>query len=414
MATDKKCRGWVGTINYGAMTARLSYDEIQNYVDNELKLSYEYFCYDEEQGDTGNLHVHFYIEFLDAKTFSSMSKKFPAVHLEPRKGTPTEARNYVMKPVGMTFSKGDTEKSHTVLKPMVEAGDFSRLSKITRRGEPEKLSVNEKLKLYVEKYDSLKEIEDVDLWFAKQYKEVLATRFIAKKEQALFERIGETVAGASGETSEILHRKVYYLHGESRAGKTYGVKLKYGSKNVYTVSAFDHPFDDYEGQRVLHLDEFRSDLPLKEVLVMLQGYREDNRLSARYYNGVNLSDTIILSTNLSITQQYAEVKDKHPESWQAFYNRFNAGIWEMVYSEADDTRYISCVSAPGDYSPGARASLDFSIPPVDINKGVVWVRDPADFCIAKRLIKRGVSPTLAAIQAEKDAAAEPIPDDPFA
>lgn len=409
MANEIRCRGYVLTINEKAMTSELSYDGMEAYI-SKKKLQTEYYCYNEEKGDGGNLHVHLYLELLDCKSFSSICKKFPGAHVEPRRGTPTEARLYVQKPAGVVFSGDQAEKSHTVVRAMREVGDFSRLGAVKKRGTTKgpKENINQKLKRYVEEYDSIEEVENVDLWFTKQYRSVLVERFLAKKEQALFDRIGETVTGSAGQTIDILHRKVYYLFGDSRVGKTYGVKMKRGSKDVYTTSAFEHPWDDYKGQSVLHLDEFRSEMSFKELLVIFQGYREDNKLSARYTNTVNLSDTIIVSTNIPIGQQYRNIKHEHPESWQAFYNRFNAGIWEMVYSPADDTRYICCISTPEDYSPAARKGLDFSEPPVDINDGVVWVKEREDFYIAKALIEKGKPAHETAVQEEKEARAKAL------
>lgn len=405
--TEKKgdrIRGWVITINEKAITSDLCYENMTSYISSHFNLKRtEYYAWNEERGESGNLHIHLYIEFKDVKTFSSMCKHFPGAHIEERKGTPTEARNYLIKAIG---------NNKTILRPIQEWGDFSKLSAVKERNtsttspEQPKITLNQRLKLYVKKYNSVEEVEDVDLWFARQFKSVLAERFLKKKEEALFARIGQTVIGSKGQKVDMMNRKIYYLYGDSRVGKTFGIKMKYGSANVYTPSTFDHLWDDYRGQAVLNLDEFRSDMPFRELLVLFQGYREHNKLSARYENNTNLADTIILSTNLRIEDQYQSVRTTHRESWQAFYNRFNAGIWEMVYSPADNLRLLCCISSPDDYSAAARDSLDFSDPPVDINDGVLWIHDTKDFDIAKRLVHTGRSATLAAIEAEKAAIAK--------
>jgi len=73
----------------------------------------------------------------------------------------------------------------------------------------------------------------------------------------------------------------------------------------------------------------------------------------------------------------------------------------MVYSEIDDVRLISCVSDELDYSPSCRKELDFSDPPVDLNDGVIWIKDRKDFVIAKYLINGHKSALPEAIEAEK-------------
>lgn len=398
-----RCRGYFLTVNEAALNEELNYDNIENYI-GKRKLKVEYCCWDEERGDSGNLHIHLYIEFLDAKTPSAVCKIFPGAHVEQRKGDPNIMRRYVEKPKGATFGKKKEEKSHTVIRPIKELGDFTRLSGLASQGredDGEKETLNEKLTRYVEVFNSVEEVEDVDLWFARQFRLVLAERFRKKQEQALFDKIGETKTSSTGKSVKMLKRKVAYLFGDSRAGKTFGVKMKYGSENVYTTTSVDHPFDDYQGQQVLHMDEFRSEMPFREFLTIVQGYREDNMLSARYQNTMNLAESVIVSTNIPIEQQYANIKAEHKESWQAFYNRFVSGVWELVYSPVDDMRFICCVSTVESYSPAARAELDFSDPPVALD-GVEWVRDIADFKMVKDFIARGLPANMAAVQAEKD------------
>lgn len=399
---SNRIRSWMITINEKAITPELCYENMESYIGSRFNPDrITYFAWNEERGETGNLHIHLYIELKDGKTFSAMRKLLPGAHLEKRKKTPDQARGYLLKP---------KEKQDTIVRPIQEWGDFSKLSatkaKSASTDEPPKETLNQKLKRYVDTYNSVEEVENVDLWFAKQFKTVLTERFLKKKEEALFVRIGQTIVGSQGQKVDMMNRRIYYLFGDSRVGKTFGVKMKYGSANVYTPSTFDHLWDDYRGQAVLNLDEFRSDMPFRELLVLFQGYREHNKLSARYENNTNLADTIILSTNLRIEDQYQSVRATHSESWQAFYNRFNAGVWEMVYSPADNLRLLCCISRPEDYSAAMQASLDFSDPPVDVNDGVLWIHDIKDFDIAKKLAHSGRSATLAAIEAEKAAAAK--------
>ena len=58
----------------------------------------------------------------------------------------------------------------------------------------------------------------------------------------------------------------------------------YGYENVYHVTNYDHPFDDYRGQNVILFDEFRSSLPVADMLKYLDGY--PLMLPCRYSNKV--------------------------------------------------------------------------------------------------------------------------------
>lgn len=401
--SNDRFRGYFITVNEKAMTdLKLTYENMMEFV-KENKLTYEYLAFNEECGKSGNKHLHIYIEFINPRMFSAIRKIFKGAHIEPRKADPTKLRNYIVKPIGMKWGKMKEEKDDTVVKPIQEYGSFERLSNVgkstTEDSTPKETSA-QKFKRYIETYDSIDEVIDEDVYFAKMFRRELEQRFLAKKEKALFERIGRTKVSSSGNVVELLDRKVYYLQGESRVGKTFGIKLKYGSANVYVTTAEKNFFDDYKEQRVLNLDDFQSEMNFKEFLTVLQTYRTDNLVSARYANKKNLSEVVIVSSNLPIENQYEEIKYRDHASYQAFINRFTAGIWEMIYSPKNDERFICCIATPEMYSPAARKALDFSEPPVCLDE-VTLVESIDDFRLIKSLIRTGRSTSKSAIQAEK-------------
>lgn len=401
--TGDRFRGYFITVNEKTMTdLALTYENMLSFFERN-KLTYEYLAFDEERGKAGNEHLHIYVEFFNPRKFSVVKNLFKGAHIEPRRTNPAMLRNYIAKPKGIKWGKMKEEKNDTVIKPIQEYGSFERLSNIGKYGSDNssvKETSAEKFKRYVETYNSIDEVIDEDVYFAKMFRRELEERFLAKKEQALFERIGKTKVSSNGNVVELLNRKVYYLQGDSRVGKTFGIKLKYGSANVYVTTAEKNFFDDYNGQRVLNLDDFHSEMNFKEFLTVLQTYRTDNIVSARYANKRNLSEVVIVSSNLPIENQYLEIKCSDHASFQAFINRFTAGIWEMVYSPKDDERYICCISTPYMYSAAARKELDFSEPPVCLDE-VTWIDNVDDFNLIKAMIKAGRSTSKSAIRAEK-------------
>ena len=64
-----------------------------------------------------------------------------------------------------------------------------------------------------------------------------------------------------------------YIFGESGLAKTTTVQDFFGLKNCFTVTNYStgFPFDLYSGQEVLILDEFKGELPFKELLQIMQG-----------------------------------------------------------------------------------------------------------------------------------------------
>ncbi|MFR5929940.1 MAG: hypothetical protein ACLUGI_04780 [Subdoligranulum sp.] len=65
---------------------------------------------------------------------------------------------------------------------------------------------------------------------------------------------------------------VTYIFGPTGTGKTRSVKEGCGYSNCHAVSDYHHPFDGYQGQKVMLFDEFHSSLPLNSMLQYLDGY----------------------------------------------------------------------------------------------------------------------------------------------
>lgn len=57
----------------------------------------QYTVYGKEKGDSGTPHLQGYMYFKSARTLKSISKKLPRAHLEVRKGSHEQARDYCKK-----------------------------------------------------------------------------------------------------------------------------------------------------------------------------------------------------------------------------------------------------------------------------------------------------------------------------
>ena len=121
---------------------------------------------------------------------------------------------------------------------------------------------------------------------------------------------------------------VHYLWGKTGVGKTRFVMEKYGYENVYRVTNYAHPFDSYHSEPVILFDEFRSDLPLKDMLKYLDGY--PLRLPCRYEDKVACYSTVYLISNIPLDKQYPNVQQDEPESWRAFLRRINGDNLEIM------------------------------------------------------------------------------------
>lgn len=413
----KRCRSWMITINQQSMNDRpqLCYDMLGDYIQKTFHPIY--FCFCEEDGkmeaasEQTQLHIHLYMELEDGTSGVNIKKKLGTAHLEHRMGNPSECRDYI-------FKTGDhAPKSVTNTRPAVEYGDWGRYENVKARGgkpkTEKKLSQTEKFALYVETYNSIEEVQKVDIYFARTYRQELTTAFEKKAKTAFYARHAKTIDLPNGKQITYIDRDVYYLYGSSRCGKNFGLAMKYGSEAIYYANSSDpHLFDNYAGQPVLALDEFRSSLTLTAMLRYLDVY--DVTLPCRYSNKELLANTIVVISNWPMAEQYQKVQEENPGDYKAFRNRFVRGVWLMEYDQELDRRYICCRSSKSDYSKAVRDKLNFDDPPVYCDGKTTILIDEDEMAAVKWLILNGKKTTDKNIQIamhEPNAWANFNPDD---
>ena len=98
---------------------------------------------------------------------------------------------------------------------------------------------------------------------------------------------------------------VHYLYGAPGVGKTRYVYDRYPFEDVYRVTDYAHPFDEYDRHRVLVLDDYDSQLPWEQLLSYLDRYPVT--LPARYHNHQACFDTVWIISNLPLTAQYPDI-----------------------------------------------------------------------------------------------------------
>lgn len=83
------------------MSARSWCFTVNNYTDEELsalnQIDCRYIICGKETGEQGTKHIQGYLEFNKVYRFSGIKKLMPRAHLEIRKGTREQARDYCMK-----------------------------------------------------------------------------------------------------------------------------------------------------------------------------------------------------------------------------------------------------------------------------------------------------------------------------
>lgn len=259
-----------------------------------------YFCLCDETGENGTPHTHIYVCYSNAVYFSTMKNRFETAHIEAARGSSQENRDYIRKEGAYADSK---KKETNHIETFEEYGKMPL----------DKAAKNETVSQQV-----LQMIQD-----GCTDTEILAKCPSCWHHLSNIERTRQTLL-------EELYRNSFrqlqttYIYGETGTGKTRFVMDKYGYSNVYKVTNYEHPFDSYKGEDVLLFDEFRSSLPLQDMLQYIDGY--PCRLPARYADKVACYTKVYIVSNIPKEAQYKNMQTEQPASWEAFLRRIHHTI----------------------------------------------------------------------------------------
>jgi hypothetical protein len=292
-SNNRRSRKYLLTLNNPEKHQNCSHQAIIAKLSNWENIIY--YCMCNEVAKTP--HTHLFIQFKNPVYFSSIKKAFPTAHIEEARGTGEENRAYIRK----EGKWENTEKETTNLKETFEEwgtmpqtgqgrrSDLANLYQMIKDGysNVEILEINP---------DNLLNLQHID----KARLEILSNRYKAER------RIDLTVIYVSGATG----------HGKSRH-----ILDNHGDSNVYRVTDYKHPFDTYSGEDVLVFEEFRSDLPIGNMLNYLDVY--PLQLPARYNNRQACYNFVYIVSNWKLEDQYHNIHIEQPETYQAFIRRIH-------------------------------------------------------------------------------------------
>ncbi len=135
--------------------------------------------------------------------------------------------------------------------------------------------------------------------------------------------------------------EVTYIWGATATGKTRHVMEKHGYGSVYRVVDYKHPFDSYEGQDILVLDEFCDHFTLQDMNNYLDGY--PLTLPCRYVNKIACYTKVYIISNKDLSEQYLDKKISYHALWEAFIRRIHKVIHFTdvgKYTELDIKTYM--------------------------------------------------------------------------
>ena len=271
----------------------------------------------DEIASTGTHHTHVFLYRPSPVRWHTVKNLFPTAHIDKAYGSAQENRDYIQK--GGKWS--DTEKAETVVPNSFE--EFGHMPLPQSEKAPEMTVLLEDIAAGKTTSQIIR--ENPKLAFRVKEIDVLRQTLLSEK-YAEQNRIVET----------------QYLYGATGTGKTSGIYRRHDPRDIYRVTNYRNgrgvSFDDYHGQDVIVFEEFASQIPIEEMLNLLDVY--PLMLPARYSDKVACYTKVYITSNLPLSRQYQAVQQYHPETWKAFLRRIRT-FTEYRENGAPITRPIS-------------------------------------------------------------------------
>ena len=248
----------------------------------------------EEGHETHHRHFQIYVEAPNPIHFSSLKKKVPDAHIEPRHGSKRQAFDYC--------SKSDTRLEGPFFHGIDAPGD-------EKSGQRMDLSMISDALLSGMSVDDLL----LDPEFSPRLARCMT--WARSIEQAVMAKKFEGYKTADREV------EVHYIWGASRLGKSYSILHipdpsddaddddvpRYLPVYEPEVVGDSLRWDGYDGEDIILLDEFDGSIRLGLLNRLLEGYH-NTRISARFHNGLACYHTVFIVSN------YAPESFYHGES----------------------------------------------------------------------------------------------------
>ena len=266
------------------------------------RLSLLYSCFAKEIGNEEHTpHYHIFLNFSSKTRFSAVQQRFKFAHIEPAKGSIEQNVAYVQK--NGIWAK--SEKHSTIVEGTFrEWGEYSKPKKeISSSNLYENLV--EKIKLGY----TNSQLYDFDPHYTRGFN---------------LDKIREDILSQKFK-GKIRDIEVTYCYGKTGTGKTTEV---HNLENLFWVSSYEHPFDKYNYEHILALDEFRDSIKIADILKILDKFPVE--LEARYSDRTAAFEKVFILSNWSLIDQYKNAKKVDLE---AFYRRIHkVQVYQKIFN----------------------------------------------------------------------------------
>lgn len=264
--------------------------------------------------DITNVHSHIILQNKTPIAFNTLKKLLPYGDIEPQHGTNEECYNYLFHKDEKSKELEKDEYDESCLK--IKCDNLSEWLKIKDKGSRTDIEAFKNAVLS-----------------GKSEQELLDEFPSQMARYSNFYNTCNKIRLANNFALKLRDLKVVYIYGGAGTGKTYSVYQEndFNFENIYSVDDYEHPFDNYNGQDVLLLDEYRSNFTITYFLKLLDKY--PLQLKARYSNKQACFTKVYIVSNIALSEQYKNVDN---ETKRALYRR--------IQEIREFKRYGECIS----------------------------------------------------------------------
>ena len=275
----------------------MTHEEI---IERIQRFNPDYFCLADEIGISGTEHTHVFVYSESPMRFSTMKNRFPTAHIDKATGSCKSNRDYIRK----DGKWAETDKALTKVE-----GTFAEYGNLPNEAD-EKSPKMAQLIQWVRDGLTNQEILESDPSYALRTKDI----DVLRQELRTAEYIGKN-----------RDVQVHYIFGATGTGKTRSIYEKHPAGDICRITNYatkGHTnFDSYRGEAVLVLEEFHSQIPIADLLNILDIY--PLKLPARYYDRVACYIVVYMTSNIPLEEQYTGIQKDKPETWNAFLRRIH-------------------------------------------------------------------------------------------
>lgn len=287
-----------------------------------------------EIGDDGKHHIHAVFEDKSQVRFSTLQKLFPTIHIEKTRGESHEVIDYLYK-------KGKyAEKSYTtVVSPKIK-GEI-----VGKQGNRSDL---QKIQELIEEGLSPEEIMSENISY-RRFSKMIKEHYFQRKLK---------LAPLNKE-----NMKVLWHTGEPNSGKSFTqnlLKEEFGRDNVYVWSDFQNGgLDNYVGESILFLDEYKGELSFAEFLKVTDVYVQ--QVHSRYSNVYALWDEVHISSIFSPKKAYELMVSeelRRDDTMGQMTRRISEVVYHFSVEEGGEILFKTVAFSVDDFSNKSKKELE--------------------------------------------------------